>query len=605
MKLTESTLRTISLAKLRLNPEEWWAGFLLAFLAPMLLCFGSWLLGGLLGADLLVLWYLPIFGLALGGLFGMVFCIYPSSLAEIRRREAQSQAINTIMLLSFALYHRPDLRGATVFAADTSKGELAGDLQRGLLELDEKRRYQSVRHLLTVIAHHWGEIDEGTRLAIFDILRSSGESEETARLQDVVKAPERVLESSEIQLKKGLNTLLMPTMAFMVFGSLAIVGAIGLSPVFGMIGLHFIDLKFFVLVAAVLVMSFLLFTTYMGGKRPATLPPPEIPPQDPRLPPAGKVRLFGHLLPLWLPPLLVFVALAWPGILYLIGTPQSGAIQTLAFNFNTFWFIWAVACAIAIYAYLYANQRVKLRAEERRNVADWEIAFNTIGGRMLDGKPMPHAMVETAELMPDTAVAKQLQHTSAVMDRLAVDVRSALFEHGIIKRIYSPLVRSFLTVITRIRRGSEAAAGRACMMAAEFLGNLRKVENRFKESMDEAIGNLWLVAIILLPVVCAMSVWVMEFMSGVSFAVSAEASGAGVANLPFLFGGMEANELALLKLVMGLTAMALALIVARYIAIIRAGHDRVEFWSTAGKTILATTAVFTAAYIGFGFISLT
>jgi len=605
MKLTESTLRTLSMAKLRLKPEEWWAGFLFTFGAPILFGFGGWLLVGLLGADLLALFYLPVFGLVLGSLLGMAFYIYPSSLAEIRQSEAQSQAINTIMLLSFALYHRPDLRGATVFAADTSKGKLAEDMQKGLLELDEKRGYESVRHLLTVLAHHWGEIDEGTRLAIFDILRSSGQSEEAARLQDIVKAPERVLESSELQLKRRLNTLVMPTMAFMVFGSLAIVGAIGLSPIFGMIGLHFIDLKFFVLVAVALVIIFLLFTTYMSRKRPATLPPPEIPPQDPRLPPAGKAKLFGHLLPLWLLPLLVFMALAWPGVLYLAGTPQPGTIETLALNFNTFWFIWAIACATAIYAYLYANQRVKLREEERRNVADWEIAFNTMGGRMLDGKPMAQAMVDTAEFMPNAAIAGQLQQTSAVMDRLAVDVRTALFEHGIMERIYSPLVRSFLTVITRIRRGSEAAAGRACMMAAEFLGTLRRVENRFKESMDEAIGNLWLVAIVLLPVVCAMSVWVMEFMSGISFTIGAEASGAGLANLPFLFGRMEANELALLKLVMGLTAIALALVVARYIAVIRAGHDRVEFWSTAGKTILASTAVFTAAYIGFGFISLT
>ncbi len=588
-----------------MKPEEWWAGFLFAFGAPILLWFGGWLLAGLLGADLLALWYLPIFRLALGGLFGMVFYIYPPSLAEIRRSEAQSQAINTIMLLSFALYHRPDLRGAAVFAADTSKGELAEDIQKGLLKLDEKRGYESVRHMLTALAHHWGGIDEGARLAIFDILRSSGESEEAARLQDIVKAPGRVLESSELQLKKRLNTLLMPTMVFMVFGSLAIVGAIGLSPVFGMIGLQFIDLKFFALVAAVLVISFLLFTTYMGRKRPATLPPPEIPAQDPRLPPAGKARLFGHLLPLWLLSLLAFIILAWPGVIYFAGVSHSGAVEALALNFNTFWFIWAIACAIAIYAYFYSRQRVKLREEERRNVADWEIALNTMGGRMLDGKPMPQAMIETAELMPNTAVARQLQQTGAVIDRLAVDVRTALFEHNIIKRVYSPLVRSFLTVITHIRRGSELAAGRACMMAAEFLSTLRGVENRFKESMNEAIGNLWLVAIILLPVVCAMSVWVMEFMSDVSFTLSAKASGTGLANLPFLFGGMEANELAVLKLVMGLTAIALALVVARYIAIIRAGHDKVEFWSTVGKTVLATTIVFTAAYIGFGLISVT
>lgn len=604
LKLTEGTIRTFSLANLRVKPDEWWAGFLFSFGVPMLLSLGSWLLVGILGADLFSLWYLPVFGLVLGGLLGMVFYLYPFSLAEIKQSEAQSQAINTIMLLSFALYHKPDLRGATVFAADTSNGKLAEDMQKGLLELDEKRSYDSVRHLLTVLAHNWGEIDEGTRLAIFDVLRSSGQSEEAARLQDVVKAPGRVLESSELQLKRRLNKLLMPTLSFMVFGSLAIVGAIGLSPIFGMIGLHFIDLKFFALVAVALVISFLTFTTYMSRKRPATIPPPEIPIEDSRLPPPGKAKLFNHLLPIWLLPLLVLMAIIWPGVLYLAGAPQPGVIKTLALNFNTFWLIWAIASATAVYAYLYANQRVKLREEERRNVADWEIAFNTMGGRMLDGKPMAQAMAETAELMPNTAVAGQLQQTITVMDRLAVDIRTALFEHGIMERIYSPLVRSFLTVITRIRRGSEAAAGRACMMAADFLGTLRRVESRFRESMEEAIGNLWLVAIILLPIVCAMSVWVMEFMSGVSFTLGTEASGAGLANLPFLFGRMEAKELALLKLVMGTTSMAISLVVARYIAVIRAGHDRVEFWSTAGKTILATTAVFTAAYICFGFINL-
>ena len=93
-------------------------------------------------------------------------------------------------------------------------------------------------------------------------------------------------------------------------------------------------------------------------------------------------------------------------------------------------------------------------------------------------------------------------------------------------------------------------------------------------------------------------------MSGLSFKLGAEATGAGLANLPFLFGGMEAKELAMLKLVMGLTPISLSLVIARYISVIRAGNDRVEFWSTAGKTILTTTAVFTAAYICFGFISI-
>ncbi len=99
-----------------------------------------------------------------------------------------------------------------------------------------------------------------------------------------------------------------------------------------------------------------------------------------------------------------------------------------------------------------------------------------------------------------------------------------------------------------------------------------------------------------------MSVWVMEFMSGVSFTVAGEAAGAGLTNLPFLLGAMEASELVLLKLVMGLTAIALAAVMARYIAVISAGNDRVEFWATMGKTVLFTTIVFTVAYLGFGLI---
>jgi len=601
IKLTPATLKTLGQAKLRVKSNEWWAGFLLLLMLPTLPCIFTWLALGLLGADMLASLYLPLLGLLLAGIFIAIFQTYPSSVAAVRMSEAQSRAINTVMLLSFALYHRPDLRGATIYAADVGKGKLAEDLQRGLLELDEKRRYETVRHLLTVLAHEWGEVDEGTRRAIFDILRSSGAREEAARLADIAKAPERVFESTEQQLGKRLNALVMPTMAFLVFGSLAVVGAVGLSPIFGMIGMNFLDLKFFVLVAASLIAAFLLFTTYMGKRRPVTLPPPEIPAKDPRLPPPGKARVFGKLVPIWLPPLTVFIALAWPGVLYLLGF-TSGLLGDITLSFTTLWLVWASAAAIALYAYLYSTQRLKLREEERKKLADWEVALNTMGSRVLDGKPMGQAMNEAAELMAGSPLAGQLKQVSTTMDHRGIDMHRALFEQGAIKRVSNPLVASFLDIISRIRRGSEAAAGRACMMAAEFLGTLHRVESSFKEKIDEALGNLWLVAILLLPVICAMSIWVTEFMSGIRLTTAAQAGGAGLAGLPFIFGAMEVRELAMLKLLMGLTAIALALVIARYIATIRVGDDKLEFWTVAGKSVLLATLVFTAAYIVFGMI---
>ncbi len=601
MKITESTKRELGQAKIRISPGEYWAGFFLALSIPVLVSVLAWLLMGLAGSDLLTLWWLPMLGLILGCALGMIFYIYPPSVAGIKRSEAQGEAIHTIMLLSFALYHKPDLRGATILAANESKGELAGNLQRGLLELDTRRRYESVRHMLTVLAHRWGEIDEGTRQALFDILRSTGAREEASRTSDVSRAPQRVLESSETQLNKRLNALVMPTMAFMVFGSLAIVGVIGLSPLFGVIGANFVQLHFFVLAALLLVASFFAFTTYMGRLRPMTLPPPEVLEDDPRLPSRGKTRIFGREVQFWLPPLLVFLALAWPGFLYFAGV-GTGVLGALAQGANAFWFVWATAAAVAVHAHLYTGQRRRLREEERRKAVDWGAALNTIGSRVIDGKPMSQAMVETAELMPGSPVADQLQEIVGSTQRHAIDVRRALFERGLAKRTRNPLIQSFLNVITRIRRSSEAAAGQACMMAADFISTLHRVERHFRERIGEAMGNLWLVTVVLLPIVCAMSVWVMEFMSDVSFTVAGEAAGAGLTNLPFLLGAMEASELVLLKLVMGLTAIALAAVMARYIAVISAGDDKVELWTTMGKTVLFTAIVFTAAYLGFGLI---
>lgn len=260
MEMTEETRKQIAWAKLRVTPAEWWAGFLLVVIGPILFTVIPWLVLTVFGASLISYWYLPVLGFGLSGLLGSSFYYYPVSAADIEKTEAQSRAIETVMLMSFALHHRPDLRGAAIFGGNASEGKFAEDIRQGLLELDQKRNYESIRQMFMVIAHRWREIDEGVRRAIFDILRSTGQSEESLRRQDVAQAPERVLESSERQLGSKLDSVVMPTMTFMVFGSLAIVGVIGLSPIYGMIGMNFIDIKFFALVAGALVASFLAFT---------------------------------------------------------------------------------------------------------------------------------------------------------------------------------------------------------------------------------------------------------------------------------------------------------------------------------------------------------
>lgn len=590
-KLSQKTLRNLKEAGLKVEPRDWAAGLVLSLALPVVLSVVIWLWFIFTGGDLVGTLYLPIVGFLIGGIFMMAFQNYPASAAAQRRADAQGKAIRTVMLLSFSLYHRPDIRGATVQAADMSEGKLAEDLQRGLLELDERQRYETVRHLLTVVANDWGEIDDSVRQAIFDILRSTGAKDESTRLGDVAKAPERVLEGAEEQLTNRLNSLVMPTLAFLTFSSLAIISVVGLSPIFGVIGLNFVDLKFFSAIALGLVVAFLAFTQFMAGHRPATIQIAAPSEDDPRLPPPGKVIVFGKKVPSFIIPIVVFAAIAWPGVLYLVGE-TSGPLGFIFFSFSTFWFVWAAAGAVGVYAYLYLSRRARIRDEERRKLIDWGNALNTIGSRMLDGKPMPQAMVETANLMAGSPLAYEIKEVGMRMERYGLNLHEALFEKRSGSR-YNPMIRSFLEMISRIRRDSEAAAGRACMMAAEFLRTLNRVERRFRERIDEAMGNLWLVASLLIPVVCSMSVWVMDFMSGMKFSMAAQAATAGVTGIPFLIGAMGVIEIALLRLVMGLTAVALSFIIARYIANIRAAGDRVELWSSVAKSVLVSAAIFT------------
>ncbi|MEM2877998.1 MAG: hypothetical protein QXG10_00365 [Candidatus Hadarchaeales archaeon] len=590
-KISERSRRELREAGLDLTPEQWLGGSVLALAVPILLFIGLWIAIWFTGSDPFTAFYLPLSGILLGAFAFMAVQVYPSSVAASRRADAQGKAVLTVMLLSFSLYHRPDLRSAVVQAADSTEGRLAEDLQRGLLDLDERRKYDTVRHLLTVIANEWGEIDESTRQAIFDLLRSTGTKDESARLADISRAPSRVLEGAEEQLTRKLGGLIMPTLAFLTFSSLAIIGVIGLSPVFGMIGTSVLDIKFFVLMCSLLVLAFWAFTAYMSKGRPATIHAPEPPEDDPRLPPPGKCFIFSRKVPVIVPTAIVFLALSIPGILHFMGWSE-GIIGLVAGSLNTMWFVWALAAALATYGYLYSSTRRKVRDEERRMMEDWSNALNTMGSRMLDGKPVSSAMAEAGALMEGSPLSAQLKSASAKMERYGMGLKESIFGRGNKKR-GNWLIESFISTISRIRSDSELAAGRACMTAAEFLRTLHRVERNFRERIGEALGNLWLVAVVLIPVVCAMSVWVMDFMAGLSMRVAAQASAAGVTGMPFLFGVMAQGDLAILRFLMGATAVLLGMIVASYIARIRAGPDRVEMWSAVLKSSLSSAAIFT------------
>jgi hypothetical protein len=84
----------------------------------------------------------------------------------------------------------------------------------------------------------------------------------------------------------------------------------------------------------------------------------------------------------------------------------------------------------------------------------------------------------------------------------------------------------------------------------------------------------------------------MDFMSKMTGEMISQMQASGVTGLPLIFAAMSLKDIALFRLLMGLTALALGAIVARYIANIRAGDDRVELWAAVSKSVLASAAIF-------------
>ncbi len=236
---------------------------------------------------------------------------------------------------------------------------------------------------------------------MFTIIRSTAETNEATRRQEISQAPELILESAEHELDDKLSSLILPTMTFLMFGSLSIIGVIGLSPLFGMVGMSgMVDIRFYIFVSAALISIFYSFTLFIGRQRPAIIPPPNIPSEILDIPPEGKTRILGREISALYPATLIGLAISIPGFLHYFG-------YSLA-NFNTLWFVWAIASTISIYGHLRTGSRIELRKKAEQQTRDWAAALNTIGSRMVDEEPMKESISEASEMMPKTDVGKQL-----------------------------------------------------------------------------------------------------------------------------------------------------------------------------------------------------
>lgn len=185
-------------------------------------------------------------------------------------------------------------------------------------------------------------------------------------------------------------------------------------------------------------------------------------------------------------------------------------------------------------------------------------------------------------------VGPQLRKVYALMQAKSLDPYRAFFEEG--NAPSDPLASGILEASLALRRRSEAAAASALRATSEMVRRLEREERRFSERMREAVSNLWMICLVLLPLVCSVSVWVVGTFTKLA------------SSLPqgfFFSPSLSSTELPLLSLLMGFLSPALSLSVARYIAGITLPGDGIELASCVGRVSLVSTSLYLVSLLLF------
>jgi integrase len=542
-QLSEETKRELRRAELELKDEEFASGLLFSLLLPLLIVFTCslillhfWDFTSVLTFSLLgiVLFCLPFF---------LFFQLYPSMLASQKISRARGEAIFTLLVLCFNLLCHPSLRKAMQQASKTD-GRLSSDLKRVLVGL-EAGEFRETREALLYLSKEWKELDETVSEALLDILKSEGSGEPSREIR-LERTVNRLIEEVEREAEEELGRIVSPTIYFLSFGSLAVVLVIGLSPLMGMLS-GGIGLPFYLLSIGSLVLAFWIFTSLALKKRPLFLP----------LPKAGLSPSFNAIA-LSLPVSLIFIPLA-------IRSPV--------------WLVLGIGLSIALFCFMRIREALRLRRREMQLWREWRRLISYLGEKMKEGKTISASIRETTEFF--SGIKPQLQKVLILIEAKSLDPYSAFFGEEEIPT--DPLASRVLEASLELRQKSESASADALLHASQMIERLEKVERRFKERMREAISNLWMLSLALLPLVCSISVWVVETFTKITSSLPAG----------WLFPtGLSTSQLSLLSLSVGILALLLSLSVARYIAGITAPGDAITVLHNIGRTALLSSSIY-------------
>ena len=427
---------------------------------------------------------------------------YPKRMLEQRMIRNSSELVSLVLYLVVYMRHVPNLENALKFAAENLGGDIGNDLKK-LIWDTQARKYADIQEALESYVLLWRGINPDFADSIYLIISSLYQADEGNRLALLDEAASRMIEGTYTRMVQYASALRNPINTIYMLGIiLPILGMVMFPMIMAMSNFLF-DPIYLVIFYNIILPAFVYYL--LRGtlkKRPSGFPSPKIEEH----PYVAKKHCFlfkGRNIPAIAPAIIIGILISVPFILWL----QSESSKLLGETQIYMSLIFTLAVAAAVYSYvkLVSFQKIKILKRIYNIEKDIGDAIFQLGTHLSEGFPPEQSVERVAMIMKHTEISDFFKMIVMNIKRLGLSFSDAIFhrKYGAINFFPSPLIKTSAKILLETSKKSLQHAGVSLIYLARHLRNLKTIDNRVYEVLDEVLSSMRFQITFLAPVISA------------------------------------------------------------------------------------------------------
>jgi Flp pilus assembly protein TadB len=542
--------------------------------------------------------YLSILGVIFVPLILYLYFVnYPLWLANRLRIQTLGRAPEAVHYMVMSMRLTPSLDRAVRFASENVDDPLSSSLKKVLWDVST-RTHATIEESFMAFAEEWGNWNEDFKRSMYSIRMATHEKTEEGLSRNLEKALDAILSGTRRKIEEFASSLQSPTTVLFGLGILLpmIIGAMlpllmlanagnlisnplgssgngasttnplgasALSPTAQIA----INVGLIVMMDILFPLIAYVYSAQILGKRPGTLKPPKAP--------ATEGYSFSFLLGIGILVGALISLLAIPAGFGLFGNIFQDLFELFP--------ILGIAAGASLYFYMSTIEPVRARKALQRLEAEFPDALYQVGSRMAEGLSLEHALERTADAMAGSetsALFRRILHGMRVSGRSAEEVIFGSDQTpGVIALYPSHMIESSMrALLEAVTKGSEAV-GRTIVPMAQYLRELRQVDDTIRTSLKGTVSMMTGTAIAFAPLVMGMTGALYILLTTVL------ASGQLPVSVPVFFT------------VLGVYLLEIVLVINYFAVGVESGGDETAMQSNLGVFLVVSAAVFFMAAV--------